>query len=155
MFKMITDAIINYALKHPWEHLHGYMNRYWVVPYSRWRWLLAARVHHILRSDHDDVFHDHPWSYLTIILRGGYWEVRPRWNDSGLYTGEERVWYGPGSVLFRRAKSWHRLEIPQGKTAWTLFITFRYQQKWGFLVAPENKVRYEEYLGLPIKSDAP
>ena len=31
-------------------------------------------VHKILKSDLGDL-HDHYWSYVTIILKGGYWET--------------------------------------------------------------------------------
>lgn len=169
--KRLVDWLIAWAMKTPYWHLEGYMNRYWILPFRfdraerrkvdtgcysirPWRnpagWLLqrlgvAIRVHHILRSDDDRAFHDHPWSYLTIILRGGYVEVRPVFDKSGLYMGDSRKWYGPGSVLWRPAKSWHRLEVPAGQTAWTLFITGPYRQKWGFLVQPRAKVPYHEY----------
>jgi hypothetical protein len=105
-------------------------------------------VHHILRSDDDRAFHDHPWPYVTIILRGGYTEVTPEFDESGIYRGEARKWCGPGSVLFRKAKSWHRLELPVGKTAWTLFVTGKKQQRWGFMSNPAFKQDYREYLGV-------
>lgn len=125
------------------------MERFWIIPFSKWRWVPAIRLHHILRSDNDRHFHDHPWNFVSIILRGGYTEVRPTWNKSGIYTGNTQRWYGPGSILFRSAKCWHRLNIPDGTTCWTFFISFRYRQKWGFLLQPEMKMRYESYLNLP------
>lgn len=151
MWSGIADWLIERAIKTPFVHLPGYMNRYWLLPYG---WFMkgktvldfAARVHQILRSDSDRAFHDHPWPYMTIILRGGYWEMKPLFDRSGLYTGDSRTWYGPGSILFRSAKSWHRLEIPHGQTAWTLFVTLGYRQKWGFMPNPKWKIRYEEYL---------
>jgi hypothetical protein len=36
--------------------------------------LLGIKLHHILRSDEDRDLHDHPWSFLSVILWGGYWE---------------------------------------------------------------------------------
>ena len=144
LWRRIVAALIVRARRTPYTHLPGYMERYWLLPYAWWR--PAARLHHILRSDNDRAFHDHPWTYITIILRGGYWEVQPVFDASGLFQGERRTWRGPGSVLFRRARSWHRLELPEGETAWTLFITFRYRQKWGFLVEPRHKVPHDEYL---------
>lgn len=168
--KKLADLLIAHAMKSPYVHLKGYMDRYWVVPYLRqgsvgaegcgpvcWykrpftRVLqslgIAARVHNILRSDDDRAYHDHPWPYLTIILRGGYWEVTPRYQGDKV-VGDHRVWYGPGSFLFRKASSWHRLEVTRGQTAWTLFITGRYQQGWGFMEEPGNKIPYKDYLAL-------
>lgn len=146
--------IIRRAMRTPYVHLAGYMERFWLIrlgrrgggesgPYP----LIGARVHHILRSDEGSHFHDHPWWYLTIILRGGYWELRPVFVDH-VVSCVERTWRGPGSVLLRRAASWHRLELPEGQTAWTLFCTGPKVQPWGFLVE-RRKVSWREYLGVP------
>ncbi len=145
----LVDWLIARAKRTPYIHLDGYMNRWWLIPYNRF--FPAVRVHEILRSDLPRVqgrpvdFHDHPWPYLTVVLRGGYTEVKPQWDKSGLYVGDSRKWYGPGSVLFRTARSWHYLEIPPGQIAVTLFTTFGYARKWGFLLKPDAKMRYEEY----------
>jgi len=141
----MIDWLINLAKKTPYTHLDDYMERYWLIPYGKLP--VAARIHHILKSDDDRAFHDHPWPYMTIILKGGYWEVTPSYDMSGLYTGEKRTWHGAGSVLFRKAKTWHRLEIPEGEQTWTLFVTGKWQQKWGFMPNPKTKVPYKEYLG--------
>lgn len=101
---------------------------------------IAVRVHEILRSDAGRDPHDHPWPYLTVILRGGYFETR--YDDEGFVTG--RKWHGPGSVMFRPAKSWHRLDVPPGTTATTLFITGPKAQRWGFNV-DGVKVPYDQY----------
>ena len=150
----MPERIIRRAMRTPYVHLAGYMERFWLLrlgqrgggqsgPYP----LIGARVHHILRSDDDRHFHDHPWWYLTIILRGGYWEIRPVRVD-GVVTCVRRTWHGPGSILLRRAASWHRLELPEGQTAWTLFCTGPKVQHWGFLVRGA-KVHWREYLGVP------
>lgn len=142
----MVDWLIRWAMRTPYRHIPGYMERYWILPYKRFV-PIAARLHHILRSDDDRAFHDHPWPYLTIILRGGYTEVRPVYDTDGIYLGESRQWRGAGTVLFRSAKSWHRLEVPEGETAWTLFITGPKRQRWGFMVAPEQKVYWRQFLG--------
>lgn len=131
----LIDKLITYAKKNPYFHLEGYMERYWLVKPSRWC-PISIRLHHILRSDDDRHLHDHPWSYATIILRGGYTEVREGTKPQG-----RRKWYGPGSILFRGWKGFHRLEVPEGQTAWTCFIMGPYKHKWGF------KIPYPEYLG--------
>ena len=150
----LASWIIARAMRTPYVHLAGYMERFWFIRIGRRGGgqsgaypLVGARVHHILRSDEGRDFHDHPWPYLTIILSGGYWEIRPEFFDGEL-VGETRTWYGPGSVLLRRAGSWHRLELPAGETAWTLFCTGPKVQPWGFLV-DRRKVPWREYLGVP------
>lgn len=109
-------------------------------------WLLqrfdvAVRVHEILRSDIGRDPHDHPWPYLSIILRGVYWERR--FDSRGRCISHKM--HGPGSIIWRPANSWHMLELYQG-TVTTLFITGRKAQTWGFNVDGE-KVPYRDYLG--------
>ncbi len=47
-----------------------YMYR-WVFNFG----LFSIRVHHWLRSDDKRFFHDHPWSFISIVLKGGYTDV--------------------------------------------------------------------------------
>jgi hypothetical protein len=170
MLYRIIDWLVDRAMKTPYTHLPGYMMRYWLVPFlpggssdnkgnattwrATWRqpltWLLqrlgiAVRVHMILSSDDDRAFHDHPWPFLSIILEGGYTEVRPVFDKSGLYVGDKRQKFGPGSIIVRRAKDWHRIEIGAFPRPTTLFITGPYVQKWGFLAHPKHKVPYYEH----------
>ena len=152
----LVDRLIARAMRTPYYHIGDYMERYWLVSYNRFG--IACRVHHILRSDDARAFHDHPWRYLTVVLRGGYTEVRPVFDRSGLYAGETRRWYGPGSVMLRGAKTWHRLELAPGRTAWTLFVTGRKRQTWGFLVHPRAKIESREYehrYPMPVPADSP
>lgn len=139
----IADRIIAHAMRTPYRHLPGYMERYWLLPYGRLPF--AARVHHILRSDDDRAFHDHPWPYVSIILKGGYTERTPRFND-GLYAGTSLKSYRAGAVLFRRARHLHTLIVPDGMDTWTLFITGPKVQSWGFVENPAFKVYWREYL---------
>lgn len=59
-----------------------------------------------------DVEHNHPWGYFTFVLSGGYWEVR----------GDKKEWRGPGWFALRKYDEFHRVEIPEGGHAVTLFV---------------------------------
>jgi hypothetical protein len=110
----------------------------------------AVKLHRILISD-DDCLHDHPGSFISIILWGGYVEhtlkseigshfpstKREKINITGseppelvIFTKHVKKLYGPGSVLWRPAPWAHRLEIFQPAT--TLVITFKKVRTWGF-----------------------
>lgn len=128
-------------------------------PYlKRWSLFLpfgaSIKLHHILRSDEDRDLHDHPWSFVSIILRGGYYEHTYRpciggqqhqfrttadiWHPHcvvcGLYKKFTiRTWHGVGSILLRPHPWPHRLEIPEGRTAWTLIFTGPKRRQWGFI----------------------
>jgi hypothetical protein len=119
-------------------------------------------LHKFYLGDRDRHLHDHPWAFRSLILWGGYFEhsFNPEWmrikakykNDpvglaalieecdelckmmgqpAGAYM-TIRKWYGPLSFL-RRGASWtHRVELPPGKTCWTLILTEKKSRSWGF-----------------------
>lgn len=92
----------------------------------------AVKIHKILMSD-DACFHDHPWSFISIILWGGYTECQPfRAFSNGMPDDSlvHRQYYSAGSILWRKAPSPHRLEISNPAT--TLVITFKKIRLWGF-----------------------
>ncbi len=91
----------------------------------------AIKIHNILLSDYD-CQHDHPWSFVTIILKGGYVE----------HTQNGSKVYGAGSILFRPSEFLHRLEIHQ--PVWSLVITFKKVREWGFKT-PSGWVKWFNY----------
>lgn len=116
-----------------------YMLRWWIIPRNR---LFNIYLHKILRDDDDRALHDHPWWNVSILLRGHYVEVRP--DASKAATPYTRVadlpvtrrLRGPGSIVFRRASTAHRLELPVvnggASFCWSLFITGPIVRTWGF-----------------------
>ena len=66
----------------------------------------------LLDDDHGNGVHNHMCPYITIILRGGYWET--------LKTG--KYWRPPGYIGFRSADNLHRVDLKQGTRPMTLFI---------------------------------
>lgn len=141
-----AERLIAQAKENPYFHLEGYMERYWLKPFDEKG--MNLRVHHILTSDNDRHMHDHPWPSTSIILAGGYWEILPadQSQDPALdETHRIRVWRGPGTVTSRKATDRHLVELPDGKTSWSLFLMGEYEQKWGFYT-PEGKVYWREYL---------
>ena len=104
-------------------------------------------LHHILQSDHDRALHDHPWPFISFILRGGYveyadsrdvrekkkaWQwtylLREQWDRDKPFQLFRR--FNPGAVLYRPAHWRHRLEV--SKPAWTLVFIGPVQRRWGF-----------------------
>jgi hypothetical protein len=83
---------------------------------------LAVFLHRFNRSDEDRALHDHPWSFITFILWNGYMEHTP--------TGIKKK--RPLSISFRPAEHRHRVELINGKTAWTLVFRFKERRDWGF-----------------------
>jgi len=121
-----------------------YLERYYLFLKERDSFPFNVFLHKFLKSDPDDV-HDHPWPYATLILKGGYYEWIPQFNNKGQKISELQVWRGPGHFRICGANSFHRIELDPDVTAWTLFMPGAKQRDWGFLV--KNKwVQWEEYL---------
>lgn len=136
-----------------------------------YRWLcrhIVIRAHTILRSDSDRHLHDHPSWSLSIVLEGGYWEVfeptqyaldrldiyyrlleclERETPDSWLCAHYGIHWRGPGAIVFRRATDFHRLVLPRGSIAKSIFAMGKRSNSWGFKT-PEGKVYWRTYLGL-------
>lgn len=74
------------------------------------------------------VCHDHPWSFVSLILNGGYWESED---------GKEFVWRRPGSILYRRAEFAHTVKTagPEHR-AWSVVIAGPYRRQWGSKSCP-------------------
>ena len=73
---------------------------------------------HIFKS-YDDVFHNHPWSYTSLMIWGGYIEHLANTDTGEVVTEPHPV----GSVIWRRDKSvFHRLELMKDKAITLCFI---------------------------------
>lgn len=96
-----------------------YLKRWWVVPRNQFD---NTYLHEILRSDDDRAFHDHPWNNSTLVLDGEYIEHTP----TGSFVRKA------GDYIQRPATTLHRLEIPDGGRAITLFTTGPKIREWGF-----------------------
>lgn len=102
-------------------------------------------LHCIRRDDYDSASHDHPWSSLSVTLRGAYREILLehaaeytaccRQLDGLPFTRTRRA--GAGSIRWRRARTTHRLEVIRAPV-WTLFITGPKTRKWRFYALPSG-----------------
>lgn len=121
-----------------------YLERYYLFLKERERFPFNVFLHKFLKGDPDDV-HDHPWSYATLILKGGYYEWTPNFDTQGIKISETRHWRGPGHFRVCSPNTYHRIELKDGVTAWTLFMPGSHCREWGFLV--NNKwIQHEQYL---------
>lgn len=121
-----------------------YLERYYVFLRDRKWFPFNIFLHKFLKSDPDDL-HDHPWPYATLILKGGYWEWIPQFNDNGEKIGEIAKWCGAGSFRWAKASSYHRIELDPDVECWTLFMPGIKQREWGFLFKG-SWIQWEKYL---------
>lgn len=138
-----------------------YMERYWVIRDAKSRvahweieplvWLfqklgICIRLHCIHSPDLDREMHDHPWTFFSVVLRGWYEEARPYFPEraeflgGALGSGMELRLSEPSTTTHRAAGSYalrrfyhrHRITAVSPGGVWTLFVTFRKRQVWGF-----------------------
>ena len=121
-----------------------YLERYYLFLKDRKKFPFNIFLHKFLKGDPDDV-HDHPWSYTTLILKGGYYEWVPIFDDNNKKISEVASWRKPGHFRTCSANSYHRIELDPAIECWTLFMPGKQTREWGFLV--DNKwVENEKYL---------
>ena len=125
-----------------------YMHRYYLGFKEKINWNDTVKpypnifLHKLCLSDEDRDVHDHPWNYVTVILKGGYYEITPILKD-GIQIGENKVWKGPGSIIWRKANDFHRLEMEN--PSWTLFMHGWRKRDWGFLTQ-KGFVNHSDYI---------
>ena len=98
-------------------------------------WLFSIRLHHWISSDDQRYAHDHPWWFITIVLRGGYTDVTEH--------SEEDL--PAGSVRIRRALHLHKVRVWPGG-CWSILITGRQRRRWGFQVGKKWKKSNKYFL---------
>ena len=139
LFHKIMNKLGRYRLIPDRATGEDYMHRYYLFLKDRKNFPFNVTLHQIVRSD-DPIMHDHPWPYMTVVLKGGYWEHTPVFDKDGNYLVEFQTWRGPGSIIYRKANEYHWLELEEGKSATTLFFMGPQQREWGFLVKTKRGI---------------
>lgn len=111
--------------------------------------LFKVRLHRFFPNTSDRDTHDHPWSFLTIVVQGGYTDV----------TLDGKVdKMRPGSIRWRSADHAHKTFAgPKGCT--TIVIGPHASRTWGFFV--DGKwMQWKVYMarfghGMQCDEDAP
>lgn len=88
--------------------------------------LFAIYLHRLGAPDSRPTLHDHPWSFVSIVLRGGYDEVRL---DRRTMTRTARRVRRLN--LIRRDDA-HFIERLHRTPTWTLLLVGRRRRTWGY-----------------------
>lgn len=80
----------------------------------------SVMLHRIFRPDGQRELHDHPWTFLSFVLRGWYREDTPE--------GERRIRW----MNWKRAEDRHSIRFVSRKPVWTLVFTGPRRRIWGF-----------------------
>lgn len=100
----------------------NYLTR-WRVIQTPW---FALYLHKIERPDSRPILHDHPWSFLSIVLRGGYDERRL---DPKTMTTRRRT---VRHVNLVRPHDAHYIERLHRPVVWTFLFVGPRVRTWGY-----------------------
>lgn len=97
----------------PYSSIKDFLRRFTILKIGN----LHIRLHKIVDMDQSTLFHNHPFNYISIILKGGYSETYIK-DDT-----EIKRTHGFLSVIKRSHNVYHRIDSIKGKTI-TLFIAY-------------------------------
>lgn len=101
-----------------------------IIHFRRWRLLstpwFAIYIHGIYKADEDEHYHDHPWDYISIGLKGYGFEEHYK----GGHVDHNLI--KPFGVIRRKAEEFHKIESLFKSPIYTLFITGKRRREWGY-----------------------
>lgn len=103
----------------PYVSIVGFLQRYTLLKVGN----LHIRVHKITDRDKTTLFHNHPFNYISIVLKNGYTEVYIDDNGNHIKIKHKRF-----AIIKRKHNIYHRIDDISGETI-TLFITYG-KYKW-------------------------
>lgn len=125
-----------------------YLRRFFIVRTK----LFSIYLHYIPRPDEDRDPHDHPWTFRSLLLRGGYEEEVFVWDEvSKQRRFLKRNVRKAVALGMRPAETVHQIISVQPNT-WTLMFTGPVQRQWGFLTET-GWVDWRTYLNIWDKVD--
>lgn len=130
----------NTGKRNPWQFMNRfiirmpdgsiYLDRLRIIstPY------FGIMLHKFTGPDAEPYLHDHPWSFISIILRGGYSE-RFR-NNMDRSISERHIRF----FNFKRKDDAHYIYALDRNPSWSLVIHGRRLRTWGFYVPDEKNL---------------
>ena len=118
-----------------------------ILHFKRWEILKTKwfniYIHGIYKADEDLHLHNHPWDYKSFVLYGTFVE-KERTTDLDKDVKYRYNHLHFGSFIKRKANTFHKILRLESEAVYTLFITNKSYNKWGYDV--DNKfVDFETY----------
>jgi len=113
----------------PYTSIKDFLQRFTLVKVGN----LHIRLHKITDKDRTTLFHNHPFNYISIVLKGGYSET---FIDNKI---EKVRSHGFLSIIKRRHSCYHRIDEIKGESTITLFIAYGKYNWNAFNTRDENE----------------
>ena len=114
----------------------------WSIIQSKW---FNIYIHAIYVADLDKHCHDHPWNFMSIILKGTYIEKvinkHPKHNRYISYLTRS---FWSNTFKWNKAETTHKIDKIMDGPVYTLFITGKNRRDWGYDV-DGTWYQWEEY----------
>lgn len=92
--------------------------------------MLSVYIHHVAKSDEERDPHDHPWDFISLVLKNGYTEKVWDSKDRNSFKTFVR---NPGKIVYHKVSQFHQLKL-NSEGAWTLVVAGRRKHNlWGYL----------------------
>lgn len=91
----------------------------WEILKTRWG---SIWLHAIYKADIDKHLHNHPWHFISIILKGSYKEI----------TQKGISFQRPGKINIRNGENYHKILEVESKVVYTLFFATEPKRLWGY-----------------------
>lgn len=110
----------------------------------RWRIvqtpLFGIYLHKLGTSDPRDTLHNHPWPFISIVLRGSYTE-QINCKPDKCYSRTNKVRF----VNVKRLRDWHWIESLERTPTWTLMFVGRRQRVWQYMDRDGKLTDYDKH----------
>lgn len=103
-----------------YTNIKDFLHRFTILKVGK----LHIRLHKIISDDGTTLYHNHPFHYLSFILKGGYKEIIYDPSTKETITKKHKRF----SLILRNKNTYHRIEKINGDTI-TLFFAFG-KGKW-------------------------
>lgn len=105
-----------------------------VLHFRRWRVLttpwFVINWHGIYHEDEDRDLHNHPWTFINIILWGSYWELRSKkLGETHNAICKRRSFL---NIAYRDKNSFHKIFSMGSKAVYSLNIMWNKTDEWGY-----------------------
>ena len=93
----------------------------WEILKTRWG---SIWLHAIHKADTDKHLHNHPWDFISVVLKGSYYEQTPKGNKKQY----------PGKINLRNGEEHHKILELLSPVVYTLFFVSAPKRQWGYKV---------------------
>lgn len=107
-------------------------------------------LHKMSTPDGRPILHNHPWPFVSFLLKGSYTEMIPcncNWDGCTYYAVPRRV---NRMNVKRFNKSWHWISELHREVVWTLVFVGKRRRTWGYL---EPDGTYYDYNNHPVNDE--